>query len=298
MEQSSQISMIIEIADIACSISGDPPIMAHALDKFRHFNSKKTPNYELQIFCENRRPHPLMAESSPTITMEGEKLRISRPGAFKIDLNQASRCGSIAFTDLCGQSSHDLSPRFLWNAIKTLYAYLLLSSKKGALMHSSAVSSNGHGHAFLGPSGAGKSTIASLLTRSAQTSIFNDDVNAITIEAEQLTLHSTPFCGGEPKIWEKRHAPLRGIYKLVQAPENKISPLGPAAATRLSLECIASPHECHRIALLAFHFTYELTKTGNWHTLHFAKCSTVSTILLGTTIAIESGQRLQPLNEV
>lgn len=122
----------------------------------------------------------------------------------------------------------------LTNALMLLYAFTT-ATLGTLLMHASVVINNGKGYAFLGRSGTGKSTHSKLwLDHIEDSELLNDDNPVIRIENGIPMIYGTPWSGKTP-CYKNKQAPLGGIVRLSQAPENKISSLrGVSAYAALS----------------------------------------------------------------
>lgn len=93
------------------------------------------------------------------------------------------------------------------------------------LIHASVVEHNGNGYAFLGKSGTGKSTHSSLWIKYLKEyELLNDDNPAIrAMENGEVRVYGTPWSGKTP-CYRNRHARLRALVRLKQAPYNRFTP--------------------------------------------------------------------------
>jgi hypothetical protein len=112
--------------------------------------------------------------------------------------------------------------------LRVLYTELLLPYP-GFLLHCSSVIRDGRGYVFSGDSGAGKTTIGTL---NPENTLLGDDL-LILRRADDATYHvyGTPFIGSDIPWGVNQHAPIRALFFLNQAPENRVAPLGPNEAT-------------------------------------------------------------------
>lgn len=117
------------------------------------------------------------------------------------------------------------------NVLRVAAAWALASSRRGLLLHASAVSDGGSAILFVGPSGAGKSTAARL---SAPRAVLADDACIVTAEEGRAWLHPAPLWA-EPAFAGRHDAreriPIERILRLRQGSPHAIQPLGRSAAT-------------------------------------------------------------------
>lgn len=107
--------------------------------------------------------------------------------------------------------------------LRGLYSRLLLDHD-GVILHASALIRNGRAHAFTGPSGSGKTTIALL---SPENRLITDELMILRRSAPggEVLACGTPFIGDSLQTGLNIQQPLRRLFYLVQAPENRIEPL-------------------------------------------------------------------------
>lgn len=106
------------------------------------------------------------------------------------------------------------------------------------ILHASGIIHNGQGFVFCGRSGIGKTTLARLW-KSAGSKLLNDDRVIIRREGNSFYLYSSPW-HGEENVVENLRTPLKGIFHLSQAPENKLTDLsGVTAAAQLLATAVA-----------------------------------------------------------
>lgn len=111
------------------------------------------------------------------------------------------------------------------NAIMLLYA--MFTAISGTLLiHSSVVSNEGYGYAFLGRSGTGKSTHTRLWLKYIGGSILlNDDNPVVRIHVDgKVMIYGSPWSGKTP-CYRNEGVELKSIVRLSQAPYNKINRL-------------------------------------------------------------------------
>jgi hypothetical protein len=102
----------------------------------------------------------------------------------------------------------------------------------GFLLHAATVIRDGKAYVFTGRSGAGKSTVASL---SPQGSVLTDEISLLRRENGMWRAYGTPFWGEFKAAGTNSSAPVAGIFRLLQASENRVVLLGPMAILRTLL---------------------------------------------------------------
>ena len=106
----------------------------------------------------------------------------------------------------------------------------LLSRHDGVLIHASTAILDGAAYVFVGHSGAGKSTIAAI-AEAAGATIPTDDRTILAIGAGGPMAWGTPWHGSLVRK-SPEGAPIRCVYLLQQAAENRCEPLAPARAVK------------------------------------------------------------------
>lgn len=110
----------------------------------------------------------------------------------------------------------------LSSLVRIAFSQAVLSH--GALsIHASSVVMAGEAVLFLGKSGTGKSTHAARWCE-AGAELLNDDNPLLRIEGERLVAYGTPW-SGKTACYKNQSAPLRGIVRLSQAPQNRFERL-------------------------------------------------------------------------
>jgi len=102
----------------------------------------------------------------------------------------------------------------------------------GFLLHAATVLRDGRAYVFTGRSGAGKSTVASL---SPEGSVLTDEISLLRLENGVWRAYGTPFWGDFKADGCNSNAPVAGIFRLLQASENRIEALRPTALIRTLL---------------------------------------------------------------
>jgi hypothetical protein len=117
--------------------------------------------------------------------------------------------------------------------VVALFAY----EQGGLLIHGAALAVGDWAHVFIGRSGSGKSTVVALSPHAAA---LGDDLVLLRQDAGGWVVHGTPFWNWQAgdRSGQTLHARLRGIYKLVQSDQVRLSPLSAGAATaELMVNC-------------------------------------------------------------
>lgn len=107
----------------------------------------------------------------------------------------------------------------------------LFAERDRLILHSSVVIYKGQAVLFCAPSGVGKSTQAGLWERHLGAEILNGDRCVIEQRGTEFIAHGSPYSGSS-EINKRKSAPIRGIFLLSQAKENRIEKISPAQAVR------------------------------------------------------------------
>jgi len=118
--------------------------------------------------------------------------------------------------------------------LRMLLSWRLLP-ETGFLLHAATVVRNGKAYVFFGRSGAGKSTVASL---SPSGSVFTDEISLLKRLDGEWRAFGTPFWGDFRADGMNCSAPLAGVFRLLQAPENRVESLRPAELVKALLPCV------------------------------------------------------------
>jgi len=115
----------------------------------------------------------------------------------------------------------------------------VLADREGCFIHSSGVKMKENGCLFVGHSDAGKSTMAGMLADRAE--VLCDDRVVVRKWEEGFRIHGTWSHGDIPEV-SASSAPLKALFFLEQAQENRVIPLGggDGQAGRL-LSCLIKP---------------------------------------------------------
>jgi len=152
---------------------------------------------------------------------------VSAPSDFHYEWEGASlRCGDreAVFSGVRHEYALD-------SLLRVFLSWTLLP-KPGFLLHAATIVRNGRAFVFAGRSGAGKSTLAALAPAGA---VMTDEISLLCAEGGEWRAYSTPFWGEFRAAGKHRHAPLAGIFQLVQAPQNRAERISAAEAVRMLL---------------------------------------------------------------
>jgi len=115
--------------------------------------------------------------------------------------------------------------------LRVLLSWKLLG-RCGFLLHAATIVRNGKAYIFTGRSGAGKSTVASL---SPEGSVLTDEISLLRREDGVWRAYGTPFWGEFRAAGSNTSAPVGGIFRLLQAAENRVTALRTVAILRTLL---------------------------------------------------------------
>ena len=129
----------------------------------------------------------------------------------------------------------EASPWFadvLENVLRVLVAYDVLL-RGGVMLHCAAIVKNNQAVVLFGHSGAGKSTSSALALENG-CSVVSDDINIIEPGPEGWQVCPIPFSGSLNAVSDvKQPVPLRGLYHLNKAEEDRVKPCSAARAVSL-----------------------------------------------------------------
>jgi len=121
------------------------------------------------------------------------------------------------------------------DSLLRMYMSWALLARDGFLLHAASIVRNGKAYIFVGRSGAGKSTVASLSPRG---SVLTDEISLLRLTNGAWHAFGTPFWGEFKADGQNTSAPIAGIFRLIQAQENRIEPLRPSELLRTLLPCV------------------------------------------------------------
>ena len=107
-----------------------------------------------------------------------------------------------------------------------------LLNRSGFLLHAATVVRGGRAFVFTGRSGAGKSTVASL---APEGSVLTDEISLLRREEGVWRAYGTPFWGEFRAAGANASAPVAGLFRLLQSPENRVEAVRPMTLLRALL---------------------------------------------------------------
>lgn len=167
------------------------------------------------------------AEQPITIALNDATLPEREPADFGYEFEGAALrafSSDIRFDGVKNQYALD-------SLLRVFLSWKLLEHQ-GFLLHAATVIRDGKAYVFTGRSGAGKSTVATL---SPQGSVLTDEISLLRRENGVWRAYGTPFWGEFKAAGSNSSAPVAGIFRLLQAPENRVVALRPMALLRILL---------------------------------------------------------------
>lgn len=137
--------------------------------------------------------------------------------AYDFEPHQAALRGFTGESQFVGANN----PYTLDCLLRILLTWMLLP-RTGFLLHAATVVRDGRAYLFTGKSGAGKSTVASL---APEGSVLTDELSLVRREGGVWRAYGTPFWGEFHAGDSNTSAPIAGIFRLVQAEKNRVTPL-------------------------------------------------------------------------
>lgn len=119
-----------------------------------------------------------------------------------------------------------------------------MSRYDGFIMHSSLISIDGDGIAFLAPSGTGKTTHTANWKKAfgERVQIINGDKPIVRIINREVIAYGTPWCGKE-KINQNTHTQLKALAFIIRDEKNHIERISSDAALPLLMQQLLIPKE-------------------------------------------------------
>lgn len=143
----------------------------------------------------------------------------------RVDTKDGS-CSSVWWNGVVSNEfTVDVRGRFVSHVLEHLlliaFNYATLD-KQTLVLHSSVVVKNREAYMFLGESGTGKSTHCRLWVNHIEgAEMLNDDAPVVRVEGGQAVVYGSPW-SGKGACYRNASAPIKGIYRLSQAPYNKL----------------------------------------------------------------------------
>lgn len=164
-----------------------------------------------------------------------------------------------------------------------LLVMYLLASREGLIVHSAGAVLNAKGLVFAGRSGAGKSTISRLLrdhANPARTKLLSDDRTVIRRIGHDYLVYGTPWAG-DAQIGLNDCAPLKELYFLQHALEDRLEPLSPREAAQALFPVASIPWYDRHLVEQATEFCEQIVTHIPVFNLHFKPDADVVSLLEG-----------------
>lgn len=162
-------------------------------------------------------PASVSINQIPQFTAHG--VRFNPPG-WEGEINLLQKVGWVRPASLFIIEEID----YFLRVVCALYAF----QSGGLLFHAAGIVRKGEAYVFFGHSGAGKTTLSRL---SSNYQVLNDDLVLLQPQEKGWLVHGTPFFNPtqiDPQ--GHRHAPLVGLYRLVQDKNVFLEPTSPGQA--------------------------------------------------------------------
>jgi len=216
----------IEIGGMPIRLRTDSPSFSRLLaERYRGFvgAASREPVFQLEI--ELFPPGRISEEECVRVRLDSGRWFFQRSD-FHADLDPKLGRGRIR------QSAYPYSSDSVLRILHTL----LLARDGGFLVHAASALRNGRAFLFAGASGAGKTTIARLAP--PDVTLLTDEISYLRPLNEGYFAFGTPFTGELAEPGENLLAPVAALCLLGKGPENRLEPVGVAAAARSLLENI------------------------------------------------------------
>jgi len=183
----------------------DEGVVADLQHRYREFPLTGEPDLRIEVRLTGReRPSPNL--DTGTVFKDGI-LHFTAPG-YEGQIRESEGVGRLSISSAYPVEEIDYGLRV---------AYALLAFQAGGLMlHAAGIVREGKAYLFFGHSGSGKTTVSRL---SVDDIVLNDDLVLLMSEGDGWQVYGTPFWNPSQVKPSNRHAPLAGLYRLVQAPE-------------------------------------------------------------------------------
>jgi hypothetical protein len=151
------------------------------------------------------------------IALNDHSIAGNQPADFAYDFE-----GAVLRADSCKIRFDGVRNEYALDSLLRILLSWKLTDRNGFLLHAATVVRNGKAYVFTGRSGAGKSTVASL---SPKSSVLTDEISLLRRENGEWRAYGTPFWGEFRAAGSNTSAPVRGIFRLLQAAENRVTSL-------------------------------------------------------------------------
>ena len=196
-------SFSLEIAGMGFVGVCDSPQVAESLNEcYRDFPLGVEPRLGVKVQITGQARKSAILDTG--MAFDGGVLKFTAPG-FHGYIREADGTGDLTISSL--QPVEDIE-------YFVRVAYALLAFQSGGLMlHAAGIQRGGAAYLFFGHSGSGKTTVSRL---SGQEAVLNDDLILLMPGGEGWMVYGTPFWNPSQVKPSAKHAPLGGLYRLVQ----------------------------------------------------------------------------------
>lgn len=213
-----------------------------------HYHGFLQPETPGAIGLEVRLTRRTMADPDADIQVRLESGRwIMDRGDFRACYDPEHRAGVV----------RQMPGRYGVDAVVRIIHSLVLAEQRGFLLHASSVIRAGKAFLFAGPSGAGKTTISRLAQ--PEDHLLTDEISCVRLCGNCWTAFGTPFAGDLGRPGENRQAEIGALYLLRHGEENRLEPLGRAAAARAILRNVLFFAQDERLTRRVFDTICEFT---------------------------------------
>ncbi len=162
------------------------------------------------------------ADEDVAVSRSDEQWQLTR-GDFHANWNASTTRGHVRQAN---------NPYAIDSVLRIVHT-LILANRGGFLLHSASAIRNGNAFLFSGVSGAGKTTISRLAPSDA--TLLTDEISYVVRQNGHYMAYGTPFSGELGRAGENRSAPIKTLFFLEKARENRIAAVDSAEAVRLLL---------------------------------------------------------------
>ncbi|MCP5101155.1 MAG: hypothetical protein GY943_36880 [Chloroflexi bacterium] len=158
-------------------------------------------------------------------------------------------------------------PDYVLDSVLRIILSFRLMEMNACLVHSAGLIRDGEGHLFVGVSGAGKSTLSRISMPTA--TVLSDDLTLLALKNGGCEIFGTPFYGDFGSGGANQNAPLKGIYFLQKAPQNKLERMTPDVAWRQFMRSIMFFGQDKSSTQTIMDLTWNICLSVPCHTLSF-----------------------------